>query len=70
MHPLGKSPVIDIQAADAAKPLIIAESVTILEYLVEHFGKWLVPKRYPEGKEGYVGAETGVVAIPILYALR
>ncbi|KAF2194495.1 glutathione transferase [Zopfia rhizophila CBS 207.26] len=58
VHPLGKSPVIGIQAAGAEKPLILAESGTIIEYLAEHFGSWLIPKRYPDGKEGVIGAET------------
>ena len=58
VHPLGKSPVVGIQAADAAKPLIIAESGAIVEYLTEYFGKWMIPKRYPDGKEGLIGAET------------
>ena len=58
VHPLGKSPVVGIQAADAAKPLIIAESGAIVEYLTEYFGKWMIPKRYPDSKEGLIGAET------------
>ena len=58
VHPLGKSPVVGIQAADAAKPLIIAESGAIVDYLTEYFGKWMIPKRYPDGKEGLIGAET------------
>jgi glutathione S-transferase len=57
VHPLGKSPVIGIQAAGAEKPIIIAESATIVEYLTEHFGRELIPKRYEEGKEGAVGGE-------------
>ncbi|OCL11184.1 glutathione transferase [Glonium stellatum] len=58
VHPLGKSPLIGIQTADAAKPMIIAESGLIVEYLTEYFGKWMIPKRYPDGKEGQIGAET------------
>ena len=50
--------MVGIQAADAAKPLIIAESGAIVEYLTEYFGKWMIPKRYPDGKEGLIGAET------------
>ncbi|KAF2843508.1 putative glutathione S-transferase [Patellaria atrata CBS 101060] len=57
VHPLGKSPVVEIQALNT-KPLILAESGAIIEYLTEHFGKWLVPKRYQDGKESKVGAET------------
>lgn len=58
VHPLGKSPVVGVQAADAEKPIILAESAAITEYLTEYFGKWLVPKRYEDGEEGKVGAET------------
>ncbi|KAF2799655.1 glutathione transferase [Melanomma pulvis-pyrius CBS 109.77] len=58
IHPLGKSPTIGVQAAGAEKPLILAESAPIIEYLSEHFGRWLVPQRYPEGKDGVIGAET------------
>lgn len=58
VHPLGKSPVIGITPAGSDKEIIIAESETIVEYLCEHFGKHLIPKRYPEGKEGVLGAET------------
>lgn len=58
VHPLGKSPVIGITPAGSDKEIIIAESEMIVEYLCEHFGKHLIPKRYPEGKEGVLGAET------------
>ncbi|ORY16477.1 glutathione transferase [Clohesyomyces aquaticus] len=58
VHPLGKSPIVGIQAAGAEKPLILAESATIVEYLAEHFGSYLMPKKYPEGKEGTIGGET------------
>ena len=58
IHPLGKSPIISIQADGMSKPLILAESGLIIEYLVDHFGPHLAPKRYTEGKEGQVGGET------------
>lgn len=61
IHPLGKSPVISIESPSNAngKPLILAESGVITEYLCEHFGgEKLTPKRYPEDKEGQVGGET------------
>lgn len=58
LHPLGKAPVIGIQAAGAEKPLVLAESGAIIEYLAEHFGRWMVPQRYPEGRDGELGAET------------
>ncbi|KAF2120180.1 glutathione transferase [Lophiotrema nucula] len=57
IHPLGKAPVVGIQAAGAEKPVILAESAVIVEYLYEHFGKAMIPKRYPDGKDGIVGAE-------------
>ena len=59
VHPLGKSPVNGVEKANTTKPLILAESGFISEYLCDHFnGDRLVPKRYSEGKEGQVGAET------------
>lgn len=58
IHPLGKSPVIEVQGPNQAKPFVIAESGAIVEYLAEHFGKELIPKRYPEGREGGIGEET------------
>jgi glutathione S-transferase len=58
IHPLGKLPVLEIEAPGLDKPLLLAESGTIVEYLADHFGTWLIPKRYPDGKDGDVGAET------------
>lgn len=59
IHPLGKSPVITIETEQSEKPLVLAESGNITEYLCDHFGgEKLIPKRYPEGKEGAVGGET------------
>ncbi|KAF2084049.1 glutathione S-transferase [Saccharata proteae CBS 121410] len=58
VHPLGKSPVVGLQGPDADKPLMLAESGAIVEYLTEHFGEWLIPKKWKEGKEGQVGGET------------
>jgi hypothetical protein len=58
IHPLGKSPTIEVLAPGAEKPVIIAESGAIVEYLCEHFGRSLIPQRYPEGKDGVIGAET------------
>ena len=57
VHALGKSPVVTIEAPRMEK-LVLAESAFITEYLIEHFGAWLQPKRYPGGKEGQVGGET------------
>jgi glutathione S-transferase len=60
VHPLGRSPTIGITPAGSEKEIIIAESATIVDYLCEHFGKdkHMIPQRYPEGKEGVLGAET------------
>lgn len=52
IHPLGKSPVISIDVPGQEKPLIIAESAFITEYLADHFGKHLVPEQWQAGKEG------------------
>ncbi|PLB44539.1 putative glutathione S-transferase [Aspergillus steynii IBT 23096] len=59
IHPLGKSPVITIETEHSDKPLLLAESGAISEYLCDHFGNGnLVPQRYQDGKEGQVGAES------------
>ena len=58
VHPLGKSPVITIEADALAKPLVLAESGLIVEYLVDHFGPHLAPKKWAEGKENQVGGES------------
>ncbi len=58
IHPLGKSPILSVQAEGMSKPLILAESGLIIEYLIDHFGTQMAPKRYAEGKEGQVGGET------------
>jgi len=58
VHPLGKSPVITVEVPGVEKPLVIAESGAIVEYLCDYYGKWLVPKRYRDGKEDQVGGES------------
>ena len=58
VHPLGKSPVVSIDVEGMSKPIILAESGLIVEYLIDHFGPRLAPKRYLEGKENRVGGET------------
>lgn len=59
VHPLGKAPVLTIETPAApGKPIVLAESGLIFEYIVDNFGSSLVPKRYLAGKEGQVGAET------------
>ncbi|PYI32562.1 hypothetical protein BP00DRAFT_424750 [Aspergillus indologenus CBS 114.80] len=71
IHPLGKSPVITVQPATsgegpveaAPKPIVLAESGLIIEYLLDHYGANadhpLIPERYAAGTEaGTVGGET------------
>ena len=58
IHPLGKSPVISIDAPGLDKPLVLAESGLITEYLAEHFATQLVPAHWRAGREGQVGGET------------
>jgi glutathione S-transferase len=58
VHPLGKSPLVTIAASSLDKPIVLAESAAICEYLCDHFAPHLVPTRYREGFEGKVGGET------------
>ncbi|KAK5122641.1 hypothetical protein LTR85_003904 [Meristemomyces frigidus] len=58
IHPLGKSPVVSIESAALSKPMVLAESGALMEYLCDYFAQHLVPKRYQEGKEGQVGGES------------
>ncbi|KAH7144556.1 hypothetical protein B0J13DRAFT_623091 [Dactylonectria estremocensis] len=60
VHPLGKSPVITIQAPGAAEPILLAESGFITQYLVENTpeGSKLIPQRWRDGMEGKLGGET------------
>lgn len=57
VHPLGKSPIVTVER-DGREPLVLVESAAIIEYLCDYYGKWLVPERYPAGKEGQIGEET------------
>ncbi|KAL6720599.1 bifunctional glutathione transferase/peroxidase [Lecanora helva] len=58
IHPLGKSPLVKVESEATPKPVVLAESGLIIEYLIDHFGPYLVPERYQKGKEGQVGGET------------
>ncbi|KAI1844093.1 hypothetical protein JX266_009766 [Neoarthrinium moseri] len=60
IHPLGKSPVISVTPVGSDKPIVIAETGFIAQYLSEHFGQGttLLPKRWKDGQEGKVGGET------------
>lgn len=73
IHPLGKSPVLTVQPAAAAvsgqegdgnskKPIVLAESGLIIEYLLDHYGANadapLIPERYAAAATETVGGET------------
>lgn len=58
VYPLGKSPVLTIEPHGSTTPIVLAESAAITEYLCDYFGKWLVPERYREGKDGQIGGES------------
>jgi glutathione S-transferase len=59
IHPLGKAPILSVSRAGGSdKPVIVAESAVIVEYILDHFGTSLVPKRYKEGADGQPGGET------------
>jgi glutathione S-transferase len=58
VHPLGKSPVLELKHPRAEKPLVLAESANIVEYLAEHFGTHLIPKKWKEDSKREVGDET------------
>lgn len=58
VHPLGKSPAISVESSKLSKPLVLAESAAIIEYLCDHFAPHLVPTRYRDGEDGQVGGET------------
>ncbi|KAI1608455.1 glutathione S-transferase [Exophiala viscosa] len=58
IHPLGKSPVVELLAPGSTKPIVLAESAAIVEYFSDYYGSWLVPKRYHDGKNGQIGEET------------
>ena len=57
VHPLGKSPVVTVEAPGERR-IVLPESGLITEYLIDHFAPQLCPERYPEGNEGKAGAET------------
>jgi glutathione S-transferase len=62
IHPLGKSPVISVTPPGSAKPIIVAESAFVIEFLLENFGKnetgRLLPKQWKDGEEGKLGGNT------------
>ena len=60
VHPLGKAPIISVtsDATEGGKPLVIAESGPIIEYLIDYWGPQMQPPKWQKGKEGMVGGET------------
>ncbi|RDW85808.1 hypothetical protein BP5796_04133 [Coleophoma crateriformis] len=58
IHPLGKSPVLEVNNSRTKKTLVLAESANIVQYITEHFGQHLIPKKWQDGLEGEVGGET------------
>ncbi|CAM1510352.1 Fc.00g006870.m01.CDS01 [Cosmosporella sp. VM-42] len=60
IHPLGKSPIISITPEGVDKPIILAESGFITQYLTENVpeGQKLMPKKWRDGKENTLGGET------------
>ena len=58
IHPLGKSPILSVQSEEMKEPLVLAESSMIVEYIVDHLGPELAPKKWQEGKENSIGGET------------
>jgi glutathione S-transferase len=58
VHPLGKSPVIEISSPRSAKPVVLAESANIIEYIASHFGPELIPEKWRKGQEDQIGGET------------
>lgn len=53
--------ILPANASPDDKPVVIAESGNITEYLLEHFGgeaAGFLPKRWRAGKEGQVGGES------------
>ena len=49
--------MLELTNARLQKPLVLAESANIVEYLAEHFGRHLIPQRW-KGEEREVGDET------------
>ncbi|KAK4939466.1 bifunctional glutathione transferase/peroxidase [Elasticomyces elasticus] len=58
IHPLGKSPVVELLTPGSTTPIVLAESAAIVEYFCDYYGQWLVPRRYQAGKDGQIGGET------------
>ncbi|KAL4876379.1 putative glutathione S-transferase [Aspergillus karnatakaensis] len=52
VHPLGKAPVVTIETPGSERPLVLAESAFVVEYLLDHFGGGrLIPRRWKDNQE-------------------
>ena len=58
VHPLGKAPIVTVQKDDQSKPIVLAESALIIEYLIDHFGPNYIPTSFKEGQYNQVCGET------------
>ena len=58
VHPLGKSPVLEVKVPGNGPSKTMAESGSIVEYIAEHFGRHLIPQQWKAGQEGKVLGET------------
>jgi glutathione S-transferase len=58
VHPLGKSPVLELKNLRNNKSLVLAESANIVEYVAEHFGRHLIPEKWKDDSQGEVWDET------------
>jgi glutathione S-transferase len=58
VHPLGKSPVLEVEVPGQEKPFVIAESGVIVEYLLDHWGKQMIPTKWKPGQEDQPAGET------------
>jgi glutathione S-transferase len=57
VHPLGKSPSLEVEIPGHA-PFVLAETGSIFEYLCENFGKHLIPATTAPGLPATTGAES------------
>lgn len=59
VHPLGKSPVMEIHIANQP-PLVLAEQAVMIEYICDYFSyrHHLIPERFAEGQKKQIGKET------------
>ncbi len=58
IHPLGKSPVLEINHPRLKTPRILAESANIIEYVSEHFGPHLIPEKWKPAAKTDDSADT------------